>query len=635
MEDVYPPRVTTPDLAELILPIERGEILTTESTQLTTTTITKPPCQCKFNDGKPCHTLFPPTEIADCQIQYIALERGELDMAILAKIQCGFHNDDLNRSTKKSSQTQRTKVRLDYFHHGHKICRQFFLHLHQIGKDKLDALIAHFKLNGIEARGHKNAKRLPSKSLRYEDTRRVVDFIVNYANINAIELPGRTPKHWVTNAKLLPTNTTKRLVYDNYQTDCEANGHRAVKLRTFRKLWQQLLPFVRTMPPASDLCWTCQDGTNRIARAANKSLEVKRKLVQELERHHQIVDQERKQYQRVVQQVKEQLPADSVLRESVPCSFNGSNHLSFDFAQQVHFPYDPLQPGPIYFKTPRKCGLFGINCEPLSRQVNYLIDESHSCGKGANVVISYIHHFLDNYGLGEMDLFLHADNCAGQNKNSFMIWYLLWRCVTNRHRSITLNFLITGHTKFSPDAGFGLIKRKFRRARIDCLEDIETVVKESSSMNLSQLVGPENGTSNVTVYDWSSFLSRCFRKVKNIKSFHQFVVDASGVLTLKVHSAAEPETQNIMLHQPTPTDFPPVIKPNGLSNQRQWYLYKEIRPFVKPEFQDIVAPKPSAPEVEEQSSDDEEILPPPAKQPKRKPSSTRGRGGKSGRLTTQ
>ena len=28
-------------------------------------------------------------------------------------------------------------------------------------------------------------------------------------------------------------------------------------------------------------------------------------------------------------------------------------HYSFDFAQQVHYPHNPLQPGPMYFKTAR------------------------------------------------------------------------------------------------------------------------------------------------------------------------------------------------------------------------------------------------------------------------------------------
>lgn len=75
----------------------------------------------------------------------------------------------------------------------------------------------------------------------------------------------------------------KKVVYDIYNSDYEGNGHHAVKLRTFRKLWKHLIPFVCAMPPTNDLRWTCQVGTNCTTRAAHKSLEVKWKLLQELE----------------------------------------------------------------------------------------------------------------------------------------------------------------------------------------------------------------------------------------------------------------------------------------------------------------------------------------------------------------
>ena len=63
----------------------------------------------------------------------------------------------------------------------------------------------------------------------------------------------------------------------------------------------------------------------------------------------------------------------------------------------------------------------------LPRQVNYLIDESVQIGKGANSVISYLHHFFDKHGLGETDVHVHADNCAGQNKNNYLLLYWAWR----------------------------------------------------------------------------------------------------------------------------------------------------------------------------------------------------------------
>ena len=96
-------------------------------------------------------------------------------------------------------------------------------------------------------------------------------------------------------------------------------------------------------------------------------------------------------------------------------------HYSFDFAQQVHYPHNPLQPGPMYFKTARKCAIFGVCCEGIPRQVNYLIDEAFNTGKGANTLISLLHHFLGHHSLGEVELKLHADNCSGQNKNNIVV----------------------------------------------------------------------------------------------------------------------------------------------------------------------------------------------------------------------
>ncbi|GFO33240.1 hypothetical protein PoB_005974500 [Plakobranchus ocellatus] len=78
---------------------------------------------------------------------------------------------------------------------------------------------------------------------------------------------------------------------------------------------------------------------------------------------------------------------------------------------KMMYPCDPLQPGPIYFKIPRKCALFGICCEAFSSQINFLIDESVDVGKGVNAVVSMIHFFFEHYGLGETEVHLHADNC--------------------------------------------------------------------------------------------------------------------------------------------------------------------------------------------------------------------------------
>ena len=201
------------------------------------------------------------------------------------------------------------------------------------------------------------------------------------------------------------------------------------------------------------------------------------------------------------------------------CSLRKTKHYSFDFAQQVHIPSNPMQPGPIYIKTPRKCSIFGVMCEAIPHQVNYLVDEASDVGKGANTTISYVHHFFEHHGLGEISVHLHADNCSGQNKNNFFIWYLAWRTILQLHHYVKYSFLIAGHTKFGPDRCFGIIKKSYKVNYISSLYEFANMVDSSpSGINKAQLVGTHNGTVLVPVYDWASFLEQFFTRLPNIKS---------------------------------------------------------------------------------------------------------------------
>ena len=208
--------------------------------------------------------------------------------------------------------------------------------------------------------------------------------------------------------------------------------------------------------------------------------------------------------------------------QTAPCSRNFTAHYSFDYAQQVHLPSDPLQPGPIYFLVPRKCGLFGICCEGIPKQMNYLVDEAQLISKGSNGVVSYLHHFFENFGLGESDVNLHCDNCSGQNKSRFVLWYLAWMVDVGFHRSICLNFMVVGHTKFAPDWCFGLLKQRFRRCAVSSLGELEDVVNGSAVVNSAQLVGNEDGRTLVPTCDWQQHLEPYFRPFNGIKSYQHF-----------------------------------------------------------------------------------------------------------------
>lgn len=57
----------------------------------------------------------------------------------------------------------------------------------------------------METRTHQNSKRLPPRTLSFDDINRLVNFLQQYAEQHAILLPGRVPSHKRDDVKLLPS----------------------------------------------------------------------------------------------------------------------------------------------------------------------------------------------------------------------------------------------------------------------------------------------------------------------------------------------------------------------------------------------------------------------------------------------
>ena len=188
--------------------------------------------------------------------------------------------------------------------------------------------------------------------------------------------------------------------------------HRIARESTYLELWNVYCPFIITSRPKTDLCWQCQRNNSAVYQSANATEKDKLLCIQEQKDHLEHVAVERNLYRDMVHDAE--AAANNEVIDRMP--------YSFDYAQQMHYPADPNQPGPMYFLVPRKCGLFGETCDGTGKQVNYLIDEGRTSNKGSNSVISYLHDYFANFGLGEV-ADLHCDNCGGQNKNKFLMWY--------------------------------------------------------------------------------------------------------------------------------------------------------------------------------------------------------------------
>ena len=172
--------------------------------------------------------------------------------------------------------------------------------------------------------------------------------------------------------------------------------------------------------------------------------------------------------------------------------------------------------------------------------------------------------------------------------------YLAWRMLAGLNNSITLSFLIVGHTKFSPDWCFGLFKQMYRRSKIGCLDDIARVIDESAVVNHAQLVGTQDGTVIVPTYNWAEYFDAPYRKtaLKGIKSMHHLTF--TRLCAIVKDSITGPEREINMVKdcnwKPTATQLPPIIQPPGLSQERKQYLFEKIREFCPPHCHDLVCP---------------------------------------------
>ncbi|KAK1901239.1 40S ribosomal protein S1 [Dissostichus eleginoides] len=348
------------------------------------------------------------------------------------------------------------------------------------------------------------------------------------AHVFSMPLPGRIQGFKRTDIRVLPTTETKSSVWRKYKAQMQENGHRAAGNSTFRKLWKELIPSVVIGRPMRDLCWFCQKNNMAICLSSNLPDCVKSAKLRKQEEHLRTV---------------------GIDRET-------TIHYTFDYAQQVHYPSDPLQPGPIYFLVPRKCGVFGVCSEGVPQQVNYLIDEAHCSSKDSIAVISYLHHFFSQYGLGVKHVLLHCVNCSGQNKNRYLIWYIAWRFMVGLHATISLNFLIA-----------------------------------------PQLVGNESGETFVKTDNWHDFLAPSFRPLPGIRRYHHIRFTSAEPGAVYAKELVDNQEESYMLLRPGGVSdrvaSPTELSPPGLDGKRQWYLYERIREFCTEEAKDITCPKPS------------------------------------------
>lgn len=217
---------------------------------------------------------------------------------------------------------------------------------------------------GVGPRVHGNTKRLPKHALTLTDVEYIIRFLLSYTEQHALLLPGRVPGYARDDIKLLPSCTSRRDIWKVYREAAEQDPSiHAAAYTTFLRLWKRQLPSIITMRPMTDLCWTCQQNIDALKRSANCPEEDKSDVVKKTEEHLRIVQVERSFYKTTCKDCERDITAHFTLDEGTftppplasqtPANSRDIRaHYSFDYAQQVHYPSDPMD---LLFDTKEVC----------------------------------------------------------------------------------------------------------------------------------------------------------------------------------------------------------------------------------------------------------------------------------------
>ena len=104
---------------------------------------------------------------------------------------------------------------------------KYFLIFYSISQNRLTGLISWYRMNGLVPKEKKSGgRRYNVRAHSFEDVKRAIAFINNYAEDHALALPGRIPGCKRDAVKLLPCSDTKVKVYNAYKSACQQAGNK-------------------------------------------------------------------------------------------------------------------------------------------------------------------------------------------------------------------------------------------------------------------------------------------------------------------------------------------------------------------------------------------------------------------------
>ena len=512
-----------------------------------------------------------------------------------------LRNNAINtESTRYSEQRRRLRFGFRFEPFG-QMCAPAFRRLFDIRIEAFKGLIAHLKTSGMSVvpptHGNKGKRANKANMLANRGViENLIEFMLALAETQGEFSPGRDTKTGGTKEDINPdvlwlpacfTRSAILRMYNKQHSDFQISRTAFCSLLDS----EPRLRHIKIRSPRTDMCDFCELQKRKIAGTKPHDESEAEKLTAELAAHQKAYQGERAVYnsERKRSEKDRKQFAEGKL-EADKCT----EHICMDYGQSIEVPHTTDQLGGTFFLHMRNFHLFGICSTLENSQIFYTYDEREA-GKGANEVISFLHDFLFSRKIQTPNIRIHADNCTGQNKNKYVMWYLIWLAATGRVRRVEFKFMIKGHTHFIVDSGIGHAKKELRRSDVFCLKHWAAVVNRSSIVNKAKVIDASH------VYDWKTELQPYFKSFDGISKFHHFATDAAkpGWIFFKygfdddVWEKRKLLKSNRSLRTKKFTNLTKYLSSVGFKGgkpEKEKALFENLRQYVKDKWKDELCP---------------------------------------------
>lgn len=451
-----------------------------------------------MNDIRSFHNLF-----------YSSKRKSDQDSFILAY--CSATQPKRRRSRAEHS-TKQKAISITYSVQKQdktkvQVCRESFLNILRIKKDRVIRLLKKFMSTGETPKETRGGDRI--KDRNNDKKTSIKNFLESLKCTGSHYCRAKSP-HRI----YLPCDLNVKKLWKIYNDKAEPNLQ--VRHCFFRNYFNTNYN-VGFGTPQTDMCSTCIQYKDKINRCTDS------KVKNELITNKRVHALQAKSFYALLKQ------------DSPECET-----FSFDCEKNLAIPKIPDQKA--YFSMQVNFYNFGVvvgnsNTKLSPQNVWCYVWTEADRPKGANEIASAIYNTLKNYTFRPETKIvrLFCDGCGGQNKNSILIGMICYwfNCISPPNiEEVQVIFPVVGHSYIPPDRVFGNIEKTVRRtSEILHPDDYINIIKEGAKI---QKMGQD-----YKVFDWKTESQQILKptsqwhfKFKPTKRF-VFTKNASGLVLLR------------------------------------------------------------------------------------------------------